>query len=32
MSDEQACEATATKKAMVQARDLIAAAEKNAKK
>jgi UrcA family protein len=32
MSDEQTCEATATKKAMAQAKDLIAAAEKNAKK
>jgi UrcA family protein len=31
-SGEQECEATATKKAMVQAKDLIAAAEKNAKK
>jgi UrcA family protein len=32
MSDEQACVTDATKKAMVQAKDLIAAAEKNAKK
>jgi len=32
MSDEQACEATATKKALAQANDLIAAAERNAKK
>jgi UrcA family protein len=32
MSDEQACVANATKKAMVQANDLISAAEKNAKK
>ena len=32
MSDEQACVTNATKKAMVQAKDLIAAAEKSAKK
>ena len=32
MSDEQACVTNATKKAMVQAKDLIAAAEKNGKK
>jgi len=32
MSDEQACVTNATKKAMVQASDLISAAEKNAKK